>query len=188
MCGTDRRANSNATDTLKWKAASSCSTVVSRNGRHSSPPPALFTRMSRPPSAATVRSTRSGNTPMSFTSAVQAKARPPAASISAATRSISAVVRAVTATAAPASAKPRAIASPMPRPPPVIERDATFQRERGHRTDTGQGFPAAGEEAVGQAGTVLVDAAKSGTARGSRRGRRGPSRRASAAPRQWCAP
>jgi hypothetical protein len=56
-------------DTLKWNASSRTLTVVSRNGRHMSPPPAQLTRESRPPSSLTVRSTRSGSRASSAMSA-----------------------------------------------------------------------------------------------------------------------
>jgi len=56
---------------------------------------------------------------MGFPVEATAKALPPAASMRAAVSSISARLRAVKATAAPASANPMAIARPMPRPLPV---------------------------------------------------------------------
>src|SRR5712692_3352012 len=60
----------------------------------------------------------------SATSAGTAAARPPALRISCATASISDCVRAATTTAAPSPANFRAMARPIPRPPPVMT--ATF--------------------------------------------------------------
>ena len=86
-----------------------------------SPPPipALFTSTSSEPprsrSAATARPTDAGT----VTSIASAIASPPRSRISAAVRSISAAVRAATATVAPRPANASAIARPIPRPPPV---------------------------------------------------------------------
>jgi hypothetical protein len=81
---------------------------------------ALFTRMSRRPKRFTPALTIAATPASSVTSVRCATARPPRASISAATPSASArEARAFTITAAPASASASAIARPMLRPPPV---------------------------------------------------------------------
>src|SRR5262245_51557087 len=81
--------------------------------------PALQIRTSRRPNSLTALSTKVAQSDGLETSTGTERARPPAARISAAAESESALVRALVTTAAPASATPFAIARPRPRPEPV---------------------------------------------------------------------
>src|SRR5580765_4780137 len=81
--------------------------------------PALLTSTSSRPSSASVRSTIAWTWASSATSVIEAIARPPRSAISRATRSSASPLVPATITAAPSTAKRSAMASPMPRPPPV---------------------------------------------------------------------
>src|SRR5262245_3771427 len=88
--------------------------------------PALLTSTSRIPSAgASAPSTPRSTESRSVTSISIASPRPPARSHSRATSSISSRVRAATATCAPSRAKRRAMARPIPRPPPVTSTESS---------------------------------------------------------------
>ena len=91
----------------------------SRSGVRTGEPPALLTHVSSEPNSFMATSANASTSSRLVTSVVTAMARPPAARISAATRSISSVRRAAHTTAAPASASTAAMPSPMPRPAPV---------------------------------------------------------------------
>src|SRR5213594_3324121 len=86
--------------------------------------PALLTRMSRRPKLATVVSMRRSTSVASLTSATTARLLPPAATIAEAVVCVVSRLRPFTVTAAPAPAKPSAIARPRPRLLPVTM--ATF--------------------------------------------------------------
>ncbi len=81
--------------------------------------PALDTRMSTVPKRAPAAACRRAIESASETSQGTASALAPVWRISSATASISSALRAATITRAPASASSRAVAAPMPRPPPV---------------------------------------------------------------------
>src|SRR4051812_25466933 len=81
--------------------------------------PALFTRMSRRPNAATVSSTIRATSAALVTSTATARALAPRSISSRTAASDFLALRAATTTAAPAAARPRAMPSPMPPLPPV---------------------------------------------------------------------
>src|ERR1700748_3563542 len=81
--------------------------------------PALLTRMSMRPSSRVTRSTMPLMASLPVTSATTAIARTPRAASSAAAAFDFASLRPTTAMSAPASARPRAMPSPMPPLPPV---------------------------------------------------------------------
>src|SRR5581483_6017720 len=83
--------------------------------------PALLTRMSTPPSSASVRPTAVSTEVGSETSTASGSAVPPAAATRPATRSARSGSRSAQATAAPAPASAVQIASPSPPPPPVTK-------------------------------------------------------------------
>ena len=83
------------------------------------PPPALFTRMESFPKRATAASTSATSAFSSVTFTASPAARPPAATILAATASAALPSRLLTTTAAPAPANVVAMALPMPAPAPV---------------------------------------------------------------------
>jgi hypothetical protein len=117
----------NAVVTLKWNERSRKPALVSRNGR-GIVPPALFTTTSTRPNSPVAAATISSTASLSFTSVGSTSASRPNPRTSAATSSSCSLVRAASTTLAPASAKVRAIAAPMPRPAPVTI--ATFPSSR----------------------------------------------------------
>src|SRR3984893_16769543 len=86
--------------------------------------PAPFTRTSMPPDASAMAAARAVRRARSATSTACAAALPPLRAISAATPSAASAARSRTATRAPAAAKARHVAAPIPFPPPVTR--ATF--------------------------------------------------------------
>src|SRR5437870_9785915 len=100
---------------IAWKACSVCA----RSRGESSPMPALLERMSTVPHSRTTRAKSASTWALSATSVGTAMAAPPSAKTSAATRSAPSRLRSATATCAPSAAKRRAIARPIPDPPPV---------------------------------------------------------------------
>ena len=91
--------------------------------------PAAYTMMSSRPKVSTQASLTRSSSDVSATSAGTRRVRRPRPSISAATASTFAARRPVTTTSAPASARPRAMARPMPLVPPT-----TTARRRRDRT------------------------------------------------------
>src|SRR5262249_23549228 len=116
--GATARAQRNMEVRLVTSTSSHSSSVTSSDGL-SSVTPALLTRTSMGPSVRSASVTAARIPSALVTSSGIARARPPAASISAATDTISALARAAQATLAPASAKARAMARPRPRLAPV---------------------------------------------------------------------
>ena len=108
------------------------------------PTPALFTRMSSGPKAASVARTALSQSAGCDTSHATASARPSSAAISADTASAFGWRRSATATAAPSRAKASAVARPMPEPAPVTI--TTFPRKRSLKPS-----PQAAEAAIGVA-------------------------------------
>src|ERR1700730_3592376 len=86
--------------------------------------PAPFTRISIPPAASAMAAARAVKTFRSATSTACAAALPPFRAISAPTSLPASAARSRTATRAPAAAKARHVAAPIPFPPPVTR--ATF--------------------------------------------------------------
>ena len=82
--------------------------------------PALLMRMSTRPSSSSARRASAVPAPGAARSATMACARPPAAAMALVVSASSASERAATATLAPCCANCRAMARPIPRPPPVI--------------------------------------------------------------------
>src|SRR5919201_1757518 len=96
-----------------------CSGVIDATSVNT-PTPALLTRMSRPPNRATAASTARCASAWRRTSACNVSTPPgPAPSIARRAAERCAALRAVTATCTPSTASACAIASPMPRDPPV---------------------------------------------------------------------
>src|SRR6266571_4399831 len=129
---------------IAWKACSVCA----RSRGESSPMPALLARMSTVPHSRTTRAKSASTCALSATSVGTPMAVPPSARISAATRSALSRFRSATATCAPSAAKRRAIARPIPDPPPVttatrlvsraMRRLSTIHRRESPRAGGGQ--------------------------------------------------
>src|SRR5215831_10443024 len=116
--GATARAQRNMEVRLVTSTSSHSSSVTSTDAL-SSVTPALLTRMSMGPSARSASVTAARIPSALVTSSGMARARPPAASISAAANAIWSLPRAAQATAAPASPRARAMARPSPRLAPV---------------------------------------------------------------------
>ena len=101
------------------RRASQSDIDTSGNGSLSPAWPALLTRMSTEPRSATMAGTIAARASGSSRSAVTAVARRPSAVICSHADSSSVPEREVTHMSAPASARPMAMARPMPRPAPV---------------------------------------------------------------------
>src|SRR5581483_9273734 len=99
--------------------SATASSTCARSVGLSSPIPALFERMSTVCHSDTTRAKRRSTCALSATSVGTASAVPPASAISAATRDAPSGSTSSTATRAPSAAKRRAIAAPIPEPPPV---------------------------------------------------------------------
>src|SRR6266550_4510164 len=132
---------------IAWKACSVCA----RSRGESSPMPALLARMSTVPHSRTTRAKSASTCALSATSVGTPMAVPPSARISAATRSALSRFRSATATCAPSAAKRRAIARPIPDPPPVttatrlvsraMRRLSTIHRRESPRPGGGPSLP-----------------------------------------------
>src|SRR5262245_53736935 len=92
------------------------------------PMPALLTRMSRVPKAATVSFTTRRQSPSRETSAACARARAPASAMLLATSCAASSERSTSATDAPSRPKASAVARPIPEPAPVTS--ATLPSKR----------------------------------------------------------
>src|SRR5262245_12151615 len=128
-CGTAAWVRLCATTTLNRNAFSRCRGSVARNGRGSAPP-TLLTTMSSRPKASTAAAASPAAAPGSLRSAGTTTARRPAASTSRATVASWSSVRAEISTSAPAWARATALASPIPRPAPVITATRPVTRKR----------------------------------------------------------
>src|SRR4051794_3295045 len=98
---------------------------LSRNGLRSSQP-ALLTRTSILPSCSRAACTPAATLSVLVTSISTASALPPSAQIDSAVAFASAARRSATTTASPSAARPRAMASPMPRAAPVMKATRPF--------------------------------------------------------------
>src|SRR5207253_5552798 len=103
------------TSTIRRKASRSMSTARVGGGAM----PALFTTTSTTPCSASTSSTRARIRPSEVTSAWWALARPPPAVTAAAVSLAVPSSRSATATTVPRAARARAVARPIPEPPPV---------------------------------------------------------------------
>jgi len=118
MCGIASRARRIAANSLSSKSACHIASVAAANSPVAEVP-ALLTRMSSRPKAASVSATTRSQSAALLTSACTGATRPPAARISAAVCSSRSRPRAAIATAAPSCASSTAVARPMPCVPPV---------------------------------------------------------------------
>src|SRR6185503_6617621 len=131
MCGIACLAQRNAPVTFTASVRSQSARSMSTTRSVGPPTPALLTRMSSPPSSASVAATTDFTAASSATSASAVATRPPALRISAAVASSVSRRVAASITAAPSETKRSAIARPMPRPPPVMSATLPLSRFTG---------------------------------------------------------
>ena len=117
MCGAASCVSRNSENRFRSKAQRKSDIGISKG--LGPPPPALFTRIVRPPKSRSAAATAPARSASFVTSQARPVARPPEPVISRATALAVSACRSVTTTAAPAPANVSAMARPIPAPAPV---------------------------------------------------------------------